>query len=183
MSEFTSAGFGRAAAASPHDTAFAAVSSVLWYERELLERLLFKLTAEQLIVRSGVVRWLPSANEELQAALMALQESEVVRAIEVDDLVTRLGVSGDLTLREISVLAPPPWDELLRSHHSALAQMTAEIMSAAAETRRLLDAGAEAARKTLNSIGDNIAARSTTYTSNGTGSGLPHGPLLLDRQA
>lgn len=181
MTEFTGAGVGQASA-STYDTAFAAVSSVLWYERELLEHLSFKLTTQQLILRSGDVRWLSSSDDEVQSALTSLRESEVVRAIEVDDLLTRLGVGSEITLREVAILAPPPWDEMLRSHHTALSQLTAEIAATTMENRRLLNAGAEAARQTLDSIGRNVATRSKTYTSNGTGSEIPRGPLLLDRQ-
>ncbi len=37
---------------------FDELSAVLWRERELLETLLFKLEAEELIIASGRSRWL-----------------------------------------------------------------------------------------------------------------------------
>lgn len=160
------------------DNAFAAVASLLWDERELLEHLLFKLTAEQLILRAGTVRWLAAADDEVRAALHHLRECEVLRAVEVHELATRLGVPAETTLRELADIATDPWGALLADHRETLRELVAEITATTAENRRMLQAGADAARETLGQVGQTTSI----YGADGAAIGQPLGPILLDRQ-
>src|ERR1700761_8983687 len=84
---------------------WAQLCTLLWSERELLEHLLFKLTTEQLVVAAGSTRWLNQADDELQAAIADVQDSEVIRAAEVELLTRRVGGGPDVTLRELAELA------------------------------------------------------------------------------
>ena len=129
---------------------FPEVASLLWREREVLERVLFKIVQEKLILAAGQTRWLGAASRELEAALHDLRGSEVVRAAEVDALATQLGLSPGIALAELAEVAPEPWNEILLEHRDALRQLAAEIDTATAEARQLLDAGAGAAQDTLD---------------------------------
>lgn len=160
------------------DSAFAGVAALLWDEREMLTHLLYKLVCEQHVLRTGAVRWLAAADDEVRAALLQLRECEVLRAVEVDDIATRLGVPAETTLRELADIAADPWGALLTDHREALRELVAEITTTTAENRRLLQAGADAARETLGQV----SRTTSTYGADGAAVGPPLGPILLDRQ-
>lgn len=184
MSDFApTAGAPSGSGHPARETAFARVASLLWHQRELLERLLFTLVSEQFILRAGAVRWLAPADDEVRAAVEELREAEILRAIEVDDLVGRLGVPADTTLRELGEIAPEPWAALLADHRDTLRDLVAEVTATTAENRRLLRSGADAVRDTLGRVGHAVDRTSGTYSANGATVELPIGPVLLDSQA
>jgi hypothetical protein len=158
---------------------WAQLCTLLWSERGLLEHLLFKLTTEQLVVASGSTRWLNQADDELQIAVAAMQDSEVIRAAEVDLLTRRVGAGPDTTLRELAETAPEPWGMLLADHREALRALALEIQTVAAENRRLLQAGADATRETLDRVGSLVS----TYDAHGEAVATRPGAYLLDQQA
>jgi hypothetical protein len=161
------------------DAAFAGVATLLWSEREVLENLLHRLVAQQLILRAGQLRWLANADGDVRTALERVHEYDLLRALEVADLTERLAVPEQTSLRELAQLAPRPWKDLLTDHRTALRALQAEITATTAENRRLLQAGADAAYETLSGVGDAPA----TYRPDGRPAGLAAGPVLLDRQA
>jgi hypothetical protein len=164
------------AAAAP---AFAAVSNVLWSERETLEHLLYKLVAEQLVLTSGATRWLNHADAEVRAALDRLRASEVIRAAEVEALALAIGLPLETSLGELAEAAPEPWSTVLADHRTALRQLVFEIEGVGAENRRLLSAGAKAIRETLDHLGLAVAG----YDATGSAVSTRRGPVLLDEQA
>jgi hypothetical protein len=132
--------------------AFGALTDVLWRERELLEGLLYKLTAQQMVLRSGENRWLARADAEVREAVEGLQDFEVLRAAEVDLLVRHYGLPANASLRELAETAPEPWPAVLYDHREALRTLTFEIDAVAAHNRRLLQAGERATRAALDRI-------------------------------
>ncbi len=164
--------------------AFAAVSTILWSEREALELLLFKLVEEQLVVTSGSPRWLSRADAEVRAALDRMRAGEVVRAAEVEALAMSLGLPVETSLAELAAAAPEPWDLVLTEHRNALRELVLEIEAVSAENRRLLDAGAKAVRETLDSLGLHVAGYGPGYeggyTASGAAANVRRGPFLLD---
>lgn len=161
------------------DAGFAAVAAVLWREREVLDRLLFALVTQQLVLRDGQLRWLPATDERVGSALDALRDLALLRGIELDEIANRSGFPADISLAELAERAPAPWDELLAEHRTALRATVAEISATAAENTRLLQAGAEAARETLAQVGRVSAG----YDRDGAAVNLPVGAVLLDRHA
>lgn len=159
--------------------AFAAVSSILWSEREALELLLFKLVEEQLVVTSGATRWLSRADGEVRAALDRVRAGEVIRAAEVEALALALGLPLETSLGELAQAAPEPWSTVLADHRTALRQLIFEIEGVGAENRRLLSAGAKAIRETLDHLGLAVAG----YDATGSAVSSRRGPVLLDEQA
>jgi hypothetical protein len=132
--------------------AFEALTDVLWREREVLEALLYKLTAQQMVLRSGESRWLARADAEVRAAIEGLQDFEVLRAAEVDLLVRHYGLPANASLRELAEAAPEPWPTVLFDHREALRTLTFEVDAVAAHNRRLLQAGEQATREALDRI-------------------------------
>jgi hypothetical protein len=159
---------------------FAEVASVLWSEREMLEHLLFKLVEEQLVLAAGSTRWLNCADAEVRAATARLQLGEVTRAVQVEALAERLHMPVATTLAELASIAPEPWPLVLTEHRAALRSLVAEIDAVAAENRRLLHAGANAIRETLDHLGDAVAGYDAT--GGAVSYGTAGGSFLLDAQ-
>jgi hypothetical protein len=111
---------------------------VLWREREIVERVLFKVVAQQLVLRSGQARWLVSANTEIELAVNDLRVVEVLRCSESDALADVLGIARGATLAQLADAAPEPWGSILAEHRDALRQLAAEIELAVRENRGLL---------------------------------------------
>ena len=167
-----------AIATDDHDDAWASLCTRLWVERDRLEDLLFKLTEVQLVVSSGSTRWLNRADDEARQALEALQDTEVVRAVAVQDLIRHYQLDSGLTLRELIAIAPAPWDSLLTDHCEALRDLALSIDAAAHENRRRLQLGLDITRETL----ERVQAVRATYDSRGEAIAQRPGAYLLDQK-
>ena len=153
------------------------LSEALWQERRLLELLLFKLEEEQLVLTSGRSRWLAQATREVEAVLDEIRSAEISRAVEVEEVAPTLGLGGSATLGELATAAPPPWDELLRSHRDAFASLTAEIGRLADDNRELLAMSHRATQETLAALEDSVR----TYDETGASRAEAPGARLIDR--
>lgn len=171
---------GRSKVLTERSELFSAASAALWFQREALEELLFTLVTEQLILTSGSARWLNRADAEVRAAVEAVQNGELLRAVEVDRVTERLGLSRESTLAQLAAAAPEPWSTLFGDHRVALRALCLDVHGVADENRRLLDAGARAARETLDRIGATV---STDASSGGAASHGLRGPVLWDEHA
>jgi hypothetical protein len=159
--------------------ALASLTAILWQERRQLERLLYTLTTQRLLLAGGHTRWLGRADADIEAAASTLRDSEVLRAMEMNVICEKLGVHADITLEELALAAGEPWTTALTDHRTALRGLTVEIDAAVTENRRLLKAGAKA-------IGDTLASLTTfsaTYDSHGGAVRRGDGPTFLDEQA
>jgi hypothetical protein len=161
------------------DDAWADLTTVLWAERGLLEHLLFKLSEVQLVAASGSTMWLSRADDEVRAALAVLQDTELARAAEVEQLTRQCSEGADITLRELIGIAPPPWDALLSDHCDALRELTLRIDAAANDNRRRLQVGLDATRETL----ERVQTIRGTYNARGEAQAQRPGSYLLDQQA
>jgi hypothetical protein len=178
---------GRPLVALPDTSAIAEylgeLAAVLWRERELLESLLFSLVQQQLVLTSGGTRWIARVDAMVQAAARAVQEHELVRAIEVDALAAQHGLPADVPLRDLAALAPEPWGTVLADHREALSLLLAEIDTVTVENRALLVAGERATREALEQVGALASApQSGRYVADGPLSAL-RGGSVLDEQA
>jgi hypothetical protein len=128
------------------------LSTVLWRERELLESLLFKLEEEELVLASGRTRWVGRATREVEAVLDQIQGIEFGRAIEADDAAREVGIIEGSSLLELAAAAPVPWNDLLRGHHVALTDITAQIDARAKSNRQSLMQSVHSAHEALMGI-------------------------------
>jgi hypothetical protein len=127
------------------------VSTILWRERHLLELLVFKLDAQQLLIGSGRERWLAHATDEVEAVLEELRHTELLRAVEVDAVATSLGLGPNPSLAELAEAAPAPFDGLLAQHRDALLELAAEVRERSRTNRDVLARGQAALRTVLAS--------------------------------
>ena len=56
------------------------LAAVLWRQRELLDRLAYRLECEQLMLAGGRTRWRAAATSEVETLLEELQGAELHRA-------------------------------------------------------------------------------------------------------
>jgi hypothetical protein len=117
---------------------------VLWREREVVERVLFKLLGQQLVLQAAQTRWLVAANSEIELAVNDLRVMEVMRCAEADRLAERLNLTPGATLADLAAAAPEPWGSILAEHRDALRDLASEIDQAIRENRSLLVEGATA---------------------------------------
>ena len=127
---------------------------VLWGEREILERVLFRVVEQQLILKSGQARWLALASGEVESAINELRGSEVMRHAESDALAGRLGLPDGARLAELAAVATEPWRSILLEHLTALRELAAEIDAVTEQNRVLLAAGARVVRESLLTYAD-----------------------------
>ena len=130
------------------------VSNILWRERQLLDLLVFKLEEEQLVLAAGRTRWLSHATREVENVLAEIKRVELERAMSVADAGRELGLSGSLTLKELSGLTPAPWDGIFAEHRRALLALAQEIDGVAKSNRDMLTRGQLATREALASLGE-----------------------------
>jgi hypothetical protein len=154
------------------------LSLILWRERELLERLAYKLELEQLVLASGRTRWLAHSTKEVEEVLEVLRETEVLRAIASDEVAEELGLTPAPTLAELAEAAPEPWRGILDDHRTALITATREITELSESNRGLITAGYRSARETLLALGGGSA---DSYSSTGTAVVDTPRRRLLDR--
>lgn len=95
------------------------LSLVLWRERELLGLLSFKLEVERLLLASGDARWLGHATREIEDVLATIRETEVLRAVLVDELAAERRLPPNPSLAALAAAAPDPWGSLLLEHRDA----------------------------------------------------------------
>jgi hypothetical protein len=134
-------------------TGFAEVSDILWRERELLDVLLFKLEAEQLLLGSGNVRWLSRATREIDLVLEQLRLTELTRALELDAVAVQLGLGADVTLAGLAAAAPSPWGDLFSAHRTAFVTLIEQIATLTEANRGALAAACEDTEKRLVALG------------------------------
>jgi hypothetical protein len=115
---------------------------VLWREREVVERVLFKVLGQQLVLQAAQTRWLVAANTEIELAVNDLRVIEVIRCAESDRLADHLGMAPGATLAELATASPEPWGSILAEHRDALRDLANEIDHAVRDNRLLLVDGA-----------------------------------------
>jgi hypothetical protein len=145
------------------------LSTILWSERRLLELLVFKLEAQQLLLGSGRDRWLPQASDELELVLEELRHTEVLRAMEAGAVAAELGLGDDPSLAELADAAPVPFDDLLRQHRDALVELAAEVRDRSRHNYEALARGHATVRELL---GVATAGARAGHRSEEPGSGL-----------
>ncbi|WP_062204869.1 flagellar protein FlgN [Demequina salsinemoris] len=152
------------------------LSTILWRERELLETLLYRLETEELILAGGRSRWVGRASREVEAVVDQIRATDLARAVEADDATREVGLPEGSSLLELAKAAPSPWDEILRSHHIALTDITSQIATLSRLNRDLLAASVKATEEALLGINSSMQ----TYTDKGSPAQKADMAYLLD---
>jgi hypothetical protein len=143
------------------------LAAVLWRQRELLERLAYKLECERLLMTTGRTRWLATATSEVEILTDELGIIEMQRAAVADAVCKELGIPVGASLEELATAASPPWTAMLLEHRDALVALTTELSSLAEATRQITATGLAAVEATLASGGLRDGTTSRGYDAKG----------------
>ena len=124
-------------------TALAPVDSLLWRERALLQRLLYQLSAQELVISAGRVEWLRDSDLEIRALVRELELHELGRAAEADALAIRYGLPPSAPLRQIIAAVPEPWSSIMADHLHTLRELQDAVERTADGNAALLRATRE----------------------------------------
>ncbi|HEY6795730.1 MAG TPA: flagellar export chaperone FlgN [Kineosporiaceae bacterium] len=143
------------------------LAAVLWRQRELLERLVYRLECEQLLVAAGRTRFLGIATAEVESLLDELRVVEVQRAAMADLVAAEVGLDAGVSLEEIAGSVQPPWTEVFVEHRHALLTLAAELSALAETNRHLMAAGLTAVEQAMAGLGLRQGTTSVGYDAQG----------------
>lgn len=143
------------------------LAAVLWRQRELMDKLAYRLECEQLLLAGGRSRHLASATSEVETLVEELQVAELHRASVSQRVARDLGQPADATLEEVAVAAGPPWTDVLLDHRQALLTGTSELAVLAEATKNLTATGLAAVEASLAALGGRVGTTSQGYDARG----------------
>jgi flagellar biosynthesis/type III secretory pathway chaperone len=158
------------------------LAAVLWRQRDLLERLVYRLECEQLLLAAGRTRFLALATAEVEELMAQLRVVELQRAGAADRAAREAGLEAGATLEELASAVQPPWTGVLVEHREALIALTRELAALAEANRSLMAAGLQAVEAVLAGAGGRDATASVGYDAKGRSDLLAGaGPMVVDR--
>lgn len=157
------------------------LAAVLWRQRELLERLVYRLECEQLLVAAGRTRFIALATGEIETLLDEMQVVELQRARIADVAAAEYGLPAGSTLETLAGTAQPPWSEVLLEHRQALVTLTGELAVLAESNRHLMAAGLAAVEQALVGLGLRQESTSVGYDAHGRRAFAAGGAIAVDR--
>ena len=143
------------------------LAAVLWRQRELLERLVYRLECEQLLMAAGRTRFLGLAIAEVEGLIEELAVVELQRAAVAQEVAREAGLDPAARLEEIAGSVSPPWTEVLVEHRNALLGLTGELAALAEANRHLMAAGLKAVEQAMASLGLRQGTTSLGYDAQG----------------
>jgi hypothetical protein len=158
------------------------LAAVLWRQRELIERLCYRLECEQLLLASGRMTRLPLAIAEVESAVLDLQVLELQRALAADHASLELELPIGSGLQDLAAAAEPPWTEVFLEHRSALIALTSELKMMADTSKQMVSGGMAALETAINSLGSMTEPVVVGYDAQGHRNGLAGRlPPVVDR--
>jgi len=156
------------------------LSRVLWQQRQDLDRLLFRVEVQQMLLIAGRERWVLAAAADVEAVMENIRHREIHRALVVANVAQELGLDrNDPSLQELAAIAPSPWDSILADHRHAFLTLTGEIEQCTRHNRELLNRGFELTRELVAFLtGD---SGPLGYQADGSAARLSATSHLLDR--
>jgi hypothetical protein len=160
------------------------LAAVLWRQRELIERLCYRLECEQLLLANGRTSRLPLAVAEVETAVENMQVLEIQRAEAADRAAAELGLPAGSGLTDLAAAAQPPWTEVFLEHRAALLSLTMELRSLAETNQALVNGGLSALQTAIESLGSIAAGPAPVgYDATGRHRGVAGTtPLVFDRK-
>src|ERR671939_857765 len=143
------------------------LAAVLWRQRDLLERLVYRLECEQLLLAAGRTRFLAMATAEVETLLAELRVLEMQRCRASDQVAGEAGLPPGASLEELAAAVQPPWTGVLVEHREALLVLTRELAALAETNRNLVAAGMKAVESTLAGLGAAGESSAVGYDARG----------------
>jgi FtsZ-binding cell division protein ZapB len=139
------------------------LSHHLWSLRQLLERLIYRLDVQQLLLAASRTRFLPLAAAEVDEASAAIAALDEHIRKAASDLAESVDLPPTAVLAELAEHTEPHVRQLLLDHRSALQILQSEV-------EELVRSNKELARRVISARDMLSALNSTTdtYTPKGT---------------
>lgn len=161
---------------STENTHMARLADTLWYERRLLEYLLFKLVSANLVLIADDRRFVGPAVAEVDAVMAEIRKAEEQRSVVVDAVATELGVTPpQVSMGFLVESAPDALRATFEDHKSAFMHLVGEIEILTKENRRLATVGLDGIQGTLGFAGGDI------YDAAGRATRTPDQPVRVNR--
>ena len=97
--------------------------------------------------------------------LEEMRQTELVRAVVLEEAAAELGLSVDPSLREVAEAAPSPWGDIFEEHRRAFLALTDEVQTIAAANRELLGREQRATRDLIDELSGSAYGRRATDTA------------------
>jgi hypothetical protein len=154
----------------------AELADTLWYERRLLEYLLFKLVAANLVLTVEDRRFVGPAIAEVDAVMNEIRRAEQQRSTVVADVARECDVAPDaVSLVFLVDNAPDSLRATFEDHKTTFMNLVNEIEVLTRENRRLASVALDGIQGTLGFAGGDI------YDSAGKATRTPDHPLRVNR--
>lgn len=158
------------------------LAAVLWRQRDLLERLVYRLECEHLLLAAGRTRFLPLATAEVEELLGELRVLELQRAAAADRVAAEVDLDEGSGLERLASAVQPPWTGVLLEHREALLVLVGELAALAETNRSLMAAGMKAVESAIAGMGAGTGTSSVGYDAKGRSDLISGaGPLVVDR--
>jgi hypothetical protein len=123
---------------APQTPHLARLADMLWFERRLLEFLLFKLVSANLVLTANDRRFVGPAVAEVERVVVEVRRAETDRAEVLQNVARDWGVDvGLLSLDYIAQHAPVELQPDFQDHHEGFLALVGEIETLTQENRRL----------------------------------------------
>lgn len=161
---------------SAENAHMAQLADTLWYERRLLEYLLFKLVSANLVLIADDRRFVGPAIAEVDAVMAEIRKAEGQRSEVVAAVAREKNVSPtDVGLAFLAENAPSSLQATFEDHRKVFHELVGEIEILTRENRRLATVGLDGIQGTLGFAGGDI------YDSAGRATRTPDQPVRVNR--
>jgi FlgN protein len=152
------------------------LADTLWYERGLLEYLLFKLVSANLVLIADDRRFVGPAIAEVEAVMKEVRRAEEQRSAVVAEVAREHDVPPSAVgLAFLVDNAPDSLRAIFEDHRSRFMSLVNEIETLTKENRRLAKVALDGIRGTLGFAGGDI------YDASGRATRTPDHPLRVDQ--
>ena len=161
---------------STGNTHMTRLADTLWYERRLLEYLLFKLVSANLVLIADDRRFVGPAVAEVDAVMSEIRKAEEQRSIVIDSVAAEFGVSpAQVSMKFLVEVSPAALRATFEDHQAAFMKLVGEIEVLTRENRRLATVGLDGIQGTLGFAGGDI------YDAAGKATRTPDHPVRVNR--
>jgi len=161
---------------STDNTHMSQLADTLWYERRLLEYLLFKLVSANLVLIADDRRFVGPAIAEVDAVMAEIRRAEEQRSDVVGAVAREWNVAPQAVGLEFLVeRAPDQLRPIFEDHRTAFMDLVGEIEILTRENRRLATVALDGIQGTLGFAGGDI------YDAAGRATRTPDHPVRVDR--
>lgn len=161
---------------STENTHMAKLADTLWYERRLLEYLLFKLVSANLVLIADDRRFVGPAIAEVDAVMAEIRRAEEQRRAVVESVARQWNaLPSAVGLAFLVEKAPDSLRATFEDHRMVFQELVDEIEVLTRENRRLATVGLDGIQGTLGFAGGDI------YDSAGRATRTPDQPIRVNR--